>query len=225
MKKLLLFLVAIVAASELRSQCTTTVASVGTYGGPATYTIAANGFLGPFRLCGNAVLYDTMGCSNRRYYVESGCTLYLKNTFFYYVWLSGTAQLFNLGGVGDVNVYKDATAGLQGNFTPTQVTCSPVSFPTSTSCPAPTITAIRSNEAYVAISYFPNPANDQLTITNPSSIPLSVTLSDVTGRIVRRTELIEKEKTLDLAELKEGYYFIRFTSGSSILTKKVVISR
>jgi hypothetical protein len=71
------------------------------------------------------------------------------------------------------------------------------------------------------IRIFPNPASDVLNIystyKNNNNKPLGYKIVDVTGKIVKETNISEK---IDVSTLQSGYYIIEFCTESSIVERK-----
>lgn len=222
--KTLLFACLVLAAISIRSQCTMSVVPVAQFGGPGTYVNNPSGFLGPYQVCNNAVVYDTLGTSNRRYYLQSGTTLYLKNSFFHYVYMASNSTLVNLGGIGDVNVFKTINSTASGIITPPPTTCAAVSFPTL-ACSAPTVTGISFNEKEESFSLYPNPADQVLHIQTFSNKPYSFTLRNTLGALIFDGQIHEQEQQINVSHLKEGLYFLELNQEGMISRKRIYIVR
>jgi hypothetical protein len=78
-------------------------------------------------------------------------------------------------------------------------------------------------------SVYPNPANDMITIAGLKNgmENAMVSLFDISGREVVRTQQINANGTLDVSQLSAGIYFVQLSTktGESIGTQRVVISR
>jgi hypothetical protein len=96
-------------------------------------------------------------------------------------------------------------------------------------------TSIYNVLADVAITIYPNPALNELTIrlTNPNfrrnTFDFSIALFDLTGRIVKEVNLAGVANTINqvipVSDINPGIYFCRISSGDSSKTVKVVIAR
>jgi len=78
--------------------------------------------------------------------------------------------------------------------------------------------------AFSSVSIYPNPAQDQLTIT---SLPQGTTVEvlDITGRLLKRVESVNAELHLNVEGLSAGVHLLRFTDkdgrrGSSMFVKQ-----
>jgi hypothetical protein len=70
-----------------------------------------------------------------------------------------------------------------------------------------------SNELFIEV--YPNPANDVLYFKLPeNSQNISIEIYDNLGRLLITNELLGWENTIDVSGLKQGNYFVRFTSDS-----------
>lgn len=222
--KTVLIVLLFIKAISLQSQCTMSVVPIAQFGGPGTYVNNPSGFLGPYQVCNNAVVYDTLGTSNRRYYLQAGTTLYLKNTFFHYVFMASNSTLVNLGGIGDVYVYKTINSTVSGIITPPPATCAAVSFPTL-ACNAPTVTGIELNEIEPEIGVFPNPASHAIRIQTADKKECSYTLRNTLGSLILQGLITEEDQSLNVSDLSEGVYFLELKQGKGISRKRVSISR
>jgi hypothetical protein len=74
---------------------------------------------------------------------------------------------------------------------------------------------------------YPNPATDQLTISNIKAEPFSWQLTGIDGRIIRQTNVIEatRKTEISLTDLPRGIYFIRILADGQVLQQmRLVIS-
>lgn len=81
------------------------------------------------------------------------------------------------------------------------------------------------SEMVKTVEIFPNPAKNQLTISNPSDIQIKkIELIDFSGRIVQRWKAQELGKnTLNIQQIPHGIYLIKATTEAGITTEKFVI--
>jgi len=73
---------------------------------------------------------------------------------------------------------------------------------------------------------FPNPAQESIFLEGPSNINLNyATIYDITGKLVREVDLkkMNNLKTINIANLMSGMYFINIFSDQGILTKKFIV--
>jgi photosystem II stability/assembly factor-like uncharacterized protein len=76
-----------------------------------------------------------------------------------------------------------------------------------------------------AISIYPNPANDRITIVSDENEKLiRANITDQLGRLVKSVDLTEI-KTIDTKELNQGAYQIEVLSGKKISVKKLIICK
>ncbi len=76
-----------------------------------------------------------------------------------------------------------------------------------------------------AITMFPNPANNLITLSNPQRINLvSVSVYDITGRIILTKDLqsASQESTLDIGALQSGNYLVFIRSDFGQITKQLL---
>ncbi len=73
-----------------------------------------------------------------------------------------------------------------------------------------------------AVTFFPNPANRNLTITLPAAEPTMIQIFTGDGQIVREMKLQSLISTVDLGSLTGGVYVIRITQTGFTWVKKLV---
>jgi hypothetical protein len=72
------------------------------------------------------------------------------------------------------------------------------------------------------ISMYPNPVKGRLTVET-EEYPLRYQLSDTSGRLLKRGELLDSRVELDLTSLEPGVYTLRLESDSvSSITQKII---
>jgi Secretion system C-terminal sorting domain len=71
---------------------------------------------------------------------------------------------------------------------------------------------------------FPNPAQDQLTITWTESKAGEISVLDLTGRVLRVQAARGLGTTVDVRDLPAGMYLVRFTQGGAQATKRVMVA-
>lgn len=81
-----------------------------------------------------------------------------------------------------------------------------------------------------AVSVYPNPAGEQLTVTwSDGNAPTVISLVSATGATVYTSQansgLSAGSHTIPVSSLAEGLYFLRLDNGESTPTRKVVIAR
>ena len=80
-------------------------------------------------------------------------------------------------------------------------------------------------EAKVEISVFPNPAYDVINISLNKEVSATLTLLDVSGKVVRTQTLNGISTSINTASLNSGVYFVTINDGTSVSTQKVVIKK
>ena len=76
-------------------------------------------------------------------------------------------------------------------------------------------------------SYFkmyPNPATNNLKVTNTSTQQMSLDVFDFNGRLVFSNELEAGENSIDVTKFSPGMYLVKFTSDRGVKTKKLIIN-
>lgn len=224
MKPLLLFttLLLSILSTKGNAQCTVTALPVMAYGGPATYNVPPGGNLGPFQVCNGAVVYDTMLTTQRTWFLQAGSILYLKNAYNHTVYMKGNSTLYNLGGAGNITVYKEALSVVYG--IPAATSCATVGF-SSTTCPVPDVTGVEEHFTEREISLYPNPAVNYMIAENNTNTLLQLSISNVLGCETRQFILGPGKTEVDLSGLSNGFYFVRISgNGKKPLDKKIIVS-
>ncbi len=79
------------------------------------------------------------------------------------------------------------------------------------------------------LEIYPNPANDVLNITikDVNSDNLNISLNNTQGQAVLERQLVDfsgsSTETIDVSQLTKGLYFVKITSDTEVVTKRVVI--
>jgi len=88
------------------------------------------------------------------------------------------------------------------------------------------VSGVEEENVLASFELFPNPAQDEVFIkTEHSNRELSVSLFDVSGRLLR--EEILQQNRIDVSQLQNGIYLFRLrdTKSGTVSTKRVVIAR
>ena len=81
------------------------------------------------------------------------------------------------------------------------------------------------NELNNAISLYPNPANEQVTISNSSNIALETAMIyDLNGKLVSQINLqnMQSEKMIDVSAYATGVYMVYITGEQSSVVKRLI---
>lgn len=71
----------------------------------------------------------------------------------------------------------------------------------------------------------PNPATDNVTISYANLAKGSITITDITGRIIRQYTGLKTKGAITLADLNSGIYFVRCNGGLNTRTEKLIIAK
>lgn len=80
-------------------------------------------------------------------------------------------------------------------------------------------------EDNLGLRVFPNPANEVINISLNKEVSASLTLLDVSGKVVRTQALNGISTSINTASLNSGVYFVTINDGTSVSTQKVVIKK
>jgi hypothetical protein len=69
------------------------------------------------------------------------------------------------------------------------------------------------------VKVFPNPATDKLYVNIASNAKAEISLLDVCGREIKRTQ----QKEIDVKDLNEGIYFVQIKTAEGTAVKKIVV--
>ena len=88
----------------------------------------------------------------------------------------------------------------------------------------PSTTSIAEEQLESQFSFYPNPAQDQITLELPERGNFrSLEIINQLGQIVYSKELVAKKVRLNLNQFESGIYFIKLRNGEAVLTRKLVI--
>ncbi len=73
-----------------------------------------------------------------------------------------------------------------------------------------------------SVQVYPNPANDQITISSSAGSALEYQLTDISGRVLLTGSFI-KETAVMLSELNTGVYFLELSSQDKKVTRKLIV--
>ncbi len=72
---------------------------------------------------------------------------------------------------------------------------------------------------------FPNPSSGVITIKNNNQDLRNIEIRDLAGKLIKQKSIHRLEVDMDLSELQDGIYFITQKVGSSMTTKKLILSK
>ncbi|MEY4572604.1 MAG: hypothetical protein RLZ10_1847, partial [Bacteroidota bacterium] len=88
----------------------------------------------------------------------------------------------------------------------------------------PTV-SINEVENTFGLNVYPNPASDVINITVNKVVDATISIVDVTGKVVKTSSLNGLATTVNTAGLTNGVYYVNITDGVSTSTQKVVIRK
>ncbi|PBQ31158.1 hypothetical protein CNR22_05055 [Sphingobacteriaceae bacterium] len=86
---------------------------------------------------------------------------------------------------------------------------------------APNLVGIAKNNADLKLEVYPNPFQSSITINTKES-NASVSLKDLTGKVIYSEALKQESTTLNFEALPSGIYFLELTSGNQKTIKKLI---
>ncbi len=75
------------------------------------------------------------------------------------------------------------------------------------------------------LNVYPNPASDVINVTLNKEVTATITVVDVTGKVVKTTTINGVSTSINTAGLSNGVYYVNITDGTSVSTEKVVIKK
>ena len=75
------------------------------------------------------------------------------------------------------------------------------------------------------MSVFPNPANEAINISLNKEVSATLSLLDISGKVVRTQALNGISTSINTASLNSGVYFVTINDGTSVSTQKVVVKK
>lgn len=83
--------------------------------------------------------------------------------------------------------------------------------------------SVESIELGQALAAYPNPVNDQLTISNYSNMEVAYTITDINGKVVAETATMNAVATVNTLSWNKGVYFVTFNGANNAThTLKVI---
>jgi hypothetical protein len=75
----------------------------------------------------------------------------------------------------------------------------------------------------ISISIFPNPANDHLILSFPSTVSFgNIQINDITGRCLEKMTVHEQQNIIDISGLPPGTYILEHTSAKGVIRRRFV---
>ena len=68
---------------------------------------------------------------------------------------------------------------------------------------------------------YPNPTNGELFVSHPLNIDFNITITDITGKVLKTT-ILQNNESVDVASYPQGMYFIQIESGNERNTYKFI---
>lgn len=75
------------------------------------------------------------------------------------------------------------------------------------------------------VAIYPNPATNKITVRLDNNFPSTILITDILGKEIRNTRTNNKQTEIDVESLENGIYFITVVQNSTIISKKVIISK
>ncbi|WP_299384414.1 T9SS type A sorting domain-containing protein [uncultured Lacinutrix sp.] len=83
--------------------------------------------------------------------------------------------------------------------------------------------SVDENELLNNVSFYPNPTNNQIEISNPKQLSLDISLYNVLGKKVLEANTVSlRNQTLNLSSLNSGVYLVEIKAEGKSITKKLI---
>lgn len=191
-------------------------------------TVLAPGSSGVVHVCGTGLLYDTLQNSTViKYYLEPNAKLFVKSGSTMIICMKANSSFTNSGyPPSNKVVYAEPFAFMVSTSTVpiNPNTCPVVSFPSSPLC-NPTGVTEKTNISNL-VSFYPNPAKNNLTVVNENSKALYAIVINALGQTVRSFNVETGRKIVEVSDLPEGVYYVSISENEKMIsTKKLIISK
>jgi len=67
---------------------------------------------------------------------------------------------------------------------------------------------------------YPNPANNFIIFRNFDSTTENIQIIDITGKLIKQISILENNQSIDISDLKNGIYFVKYKNTTTKLIKK-----
>ena len=71
-------------------------------------------------------------------------------------------------------------------------------------------------------SFYPNPANDKLTVVNPDASNLKISIYNVQGQLIFEQDALQKFNQINISKLEKGIYLLKAESSKGIVMKRFI---
>ncbi len=146
---------------------------------------------------------------------------------------AGESYLVVAGSLGDGGATNDlvvGTAGVSEAQTSFYLDLTDNTWYYTTSTPMvrmnfdPTVSINEVANAF-GLNVYPNPASDVINVTLNKEVAASITVVDVTGKVVKTSTINGTSASINTTGLSNGVYYVNITDGTSVSTEKVVIKK
>jgi hypothetical protein len=87
------------------------------------------------------------------------------------------------------------------------------------------VASINEVENTFGFSVYPNPASDVINISLNKTTNASISVIDITGKVVKTLSLNGLTTSVNTSNLMSGVYYVTITDGTSVATEKVIIKK
>ena len=86
-------------------------------------------------------------------------------------------------------------------------------------------TAINQHAQDFSVSIYPNPVTDRLVIEQTDLQPsqLNIDIYDLPGKLIAHHKSADRKNYINLTSASKGIYVVKITSGTSVITKKIIV--
>jgi hypothetical protein len=120
------------------------------------------------------------------------------------------------------STYEGSVLGYLGNGTAFQLTSPSAVMVRLTDDPTLNVNEINGMSNF---SVYPNPASDVINVTLNKEVSATITVLDVTGKVVKTSTINGTTTSINTTGLSNGVYYVNITDGTSVSTEKVVIKK
>ena len=87
------------------------------------------------------------------------------------------------------------------------------------------LASINALENAFGLIVYPNPASEVININSNKMLNASITILDLTGKVVKTSSMNGLTSSVNTSDLMSGVYYVTITDGTSVATEKVVIKK
>ncbi len=85
-----------------------------------------------------------------------------------------------------------------------------------------TLTSIDESKPNDKLYLYPNPVDDVLTVENPGSEKLELTIYNSEGKLIRQKDYQDNKININLGNCRSGLYYLKIVTRDNVFSKKII---